>query len=162
MNGLTRNTQKPNFMIEQIISGGQTGVDTIALEEAKLAGIPTGGKASHGWRTELGSRPELKDLYGLKESKGDYKTRTKENVLESDATVLFGNLSSFGTALTIRYCIAYKKPFITNPTSEQLLQFISENDVKKLNVAGNRASKLSKQGIEVIRETLRETFSKLK
>ena len=51
-----------NAMIGKIISGGQTGVDQAALRAAKACGIPTGGWAPKGWRTEDGPAPWLADL----------------------------------------------------------------------------------------------------
>lgn len=36
----------------KIISGGQTGIDQMALEQASKIGIMTGGTACKGWLTE--------------------------------------------------------------------------------------------------------------
>ena len=42
----------------KIISGGQTGVDRAALDFAIERGIPWGGWAPAGWRSEDGAIPE--------------------------------------------------------------------------------------------------------
>jgi hypothetical protein len=123
----------------QIISGGQTGADRGGLEGAKKAGIKTGGTAPYGWRTESGPDLSLKDM-GLKES-GDsnYKSRTIENIKNSDGTVIFADkLQSAGTKMTINIAKENNKPYIINPTAEQLKEFASGKRI--LNIAGNRES----------------------
>lgn len=54
-------------MLTKIISGGQTGADEGGLEGARLLGIPTGGTAPKGYRTENGPNLTLRDTYGLVE-----------------------------------------------------------------------------------------------
>ena len=39
----------------------------------------------------------------------------------------------------------YKKPFIMNPNIDALVDWIRKNDIHILNVAGNRASKLTRR-----------------
>src|SRR5262249_6057013 len=51
----TRAANGEPAMIGKVISGGQTGVDQVALRAAKACGIPTGGWAPKGWRTEDGA-----------------------------------------------------------------------------------------------------------
>ena len=46
-------------MIEKIISGGQTGIDQLALEIAIELGIETGGTAPPNFMTEDGVNLEL-------------------------------------------------------------------------------------------------------
>ena len=94
-----------------------------------------------GYRTEEGVRPEYRHLYGLRESDAeDYSTRTQANVEGSAGTALFGDMSSSGSALTIRLCEAAGKPFILNPSSKELIAWAREQSVDDLNVAGNRES----------------------
>ncbi len=49
-------------MLDRVISGGQTGADQAALRAARAAGIPTGGWAPLGWKTEEGPAPRLAGL----------------------------------------------------------------------------------------------------
>lgn len=49
--------------IQKIISGGQTGIDRIALEVAGELYVPTGGTAGKGFFTESGPDLTLAD-YG--------------------------------------------------------------------------------------------------
>lgn len=126
-------------MIIRIISGGQTGVDRAGLEVAKSLGIETGGTAPLGYRTQTGPDLTLRDEFGLVESPAwQYQPRTLENVKNSDGTVLYGDMTSPGCKLTIRYCIAQGKPYITNPSVNQLVTWFKTHNIQTLNVAGNR------------------------
>lgn len=146
-------------MLENVISGGQKGVDVWGLEVAKECGLKTGGTAPKNFLTEDGCDLSLGVKFGLTESiEEGYPPRTEKNVKDSDGTVLFGNTNSPGTKLTLKYIGQHSKPHIKNPTSEQLIQFILDNKIKILNVAGNRASKLSLKDMISIKTTLRETF----
>ena len=145
--------------VKKVISGGQTGIDLIGLTVAKKLNIQTGGVAPKGYRTEEGFNLSLKE-YGLTESKSsDYDVRTKENIISSDGTVLFGNLNSPGTKLTLKILSQNNKPFITNPTAGELQKWLLENEIKVLNVAGNRASKLSQDQINTYTQILIEALS---
>lgn len=129
-------------MVKKIISGGQTGADQGGLAAARELGIETGGTAPLGWKTEDGPEPALAG-YGLVESKeANYSARTVMNVKDSDGTVIFStSLGSTGTKLTIHWTEQLKRPYILNPTPEQLREWADENNIQTLNVAGNRASK---------------------
>lgn len=128
-------------MINKIISGGQTGADVAGLEAGRILKLETGGTAPNGFRTETGSNPALKELYGLIEHENyNYRSRTIENVKNSDATIWFGNESSPGGKLTINSCKKFGKPYIINPTKEAFIRWINWNNIVVLNVAGNRES----------------------
>lgn len=148
-------------MLKKVISGGQTGADRIGLEVAKTLGIPTGGTAPRGWKTEAGPDPLLKS-FGLQESvSSDYNKRTAENVINSDGTVLFGNMSSPGSVSTLRVLVEEERPYIKNPSIEELVKFIRDNNITTLNVAGNRGSKLSIAQFKDITHVLREALSRV-
>ena len=84
-----------------IRSGGQTGADQGALCAGHLLDIPTGGWAPLGWRTDDGPEPGLA-AFGLVEAgSADYPTRTHLNVRDSDGTLIFGDIDSPGSKLTI-------------------------------------------------------------
>lgn len=130
----------PGWILAKVISGGQTGVDQVALEVAQSLGLQTGGVAPRGWRTDAGPAPWLGTRYGLVEHavSDQYGPRTRENVRLSDATVLFTKGHSPGSFLTMRYCGDLKKPYLVNPTVSELQDFILTRGVKTLNAAGNR------------------------
>ena len=138
-------------MLTKIISGGQTGADQGALHGARLAGIATGGTAPKGWETELGPQPELLKRYNLCQSQNSgYAARTKENVKDSDGTLIFGDVTSRGSALTLHICFQQLKPFVLiawragNAYSippKDAAAWIRTCSICTLNVAGNRESK---------------------
>ena len=139
----------------KIISGGQTGSDLGGLEGAKKAKLETGGMAPHGYRTENGPNLELHTVYGLKESdRSNYNYRTQQNIKNSDGTVIFAkNVASPGTHLTITICRGEKKPYICNPSVNELQGFCNYHNVQVLNVAGNRESVapgIQKKACEII------------
>src|SRR5687768_1765349 len=71
----------------KIISGGQTGADRAALDFAIAHGLGHGGWCPRGRRAEDGPIP---DRYRLRETaEADYAVRTRENVMDSDATLIF-------------------------------------------------------------------------
>lgn len=157
--------------VTKVISGGQTSVDTLGLEVAKELGIETGGTITPGFVREKGvdsyTKSQLKELgleeispelQGGKSGKEFYLPRTEQNVLNSDGTVYFAtDEDSAGKIATERFAKKHGKPFLLNPTAEELRQWIAEKRIQTLNIAGNRGSKL-KNGDEV-RQILREGLS---
>ena len=131
----------------KIISGGQTGVDRGALDAAIAADIPCGGWCPKQRRAEDGRIPGRYPLLEL--SSSDYKQRTLRNVLDSDGTLViyFGELVG-GTRLTVFYCTEQHMPCkllnaaeISAERGAGLVEdFITEQGIKLLNVAGPRAS----------------------
>ena len=99
----------------RIHSGGQTGADLAGLWVAKNMGLPTGGLAPQGYKTQAGDKPSLKDLFGLKAA-GDYRTRTIQNVRDADVTLIFArNWNSPGTVLTKNSCLKLVKQSFSIP-----------------------------------------------
>ena len=162
--------------ITKIISGGQTGVDTIGLQVAKELGIETGGTAPKGFLREEGIdnedirsynlveiTDEEQEAYSKSTKKYDpYTGRTDLNVRNSDGTVYFyTSEDKRGFEATERSAIQHKKPFLPNPTAEELREWIIKNNIKTLNVAGNRGSKLAKDNnvANILREALSSSTS---
>lgn len=147
-----------NMPVILIISGGQTGADWGGLLAAADVGIATGGLAPKSYLTELGANPELVKFGLLESDSDDYEIRTIHNVLTADATVIFADYTnSDGTKLTIDSCIKYQKPYLINPDSIALHDWILEQQVKVLNVAGNResiAQGLGDRTRQVVRDAL--------
>lgn len=142
-------------MVKKVISGGQTGADRFGLEIAKELGIETGGTAPKSYKTENGCDNTLKNFGLVEDTSYDYNPRTEKNIINSDGTVIFGNIKSAGTKLTINLLEKHGKKYIDNPTIEKLKEFITENNIEVLNVAGNRASKLNLAQMNTIKTTLR-------
>ena len=127
--------------VEQIVSGGQTGVDRAALDVAIALGIPHGGWCPRGRLAEDGRIP---DQYALRETTSkEYRVRTEQNVIDSDATlILYHGKLQGGTLLTFRMCKEHGKPFLlvdldtaAASTAEEWLHSLKP---QVLNVAGPR------------------------
>jgi len=135
-------------MLTKIVSGAQTGADQGGLEAAKRFGLETGGWIPKGFLTEDGPRPDLADLYGIVEhSSSSYVPRTHANARDSDGTIRFAhNFYSAGEICTLKAIEQYGKPYydvsVHAPQEhEKVARWILDNDIKILNVAGNRESK---------------------
>jgi len=136
--------RKP-FLIDKIVSGGQTGVDRAALDVAISLELAHGGWCPRGRIAEDGPIP---DCYQLQEHPSPkYSDRTKQNVLDSDGTlVLYRSVLEGGTLKTIGYAHHLNKPSIAVRLShpgrmDRIRQWMTANEVRVLNVAGPRASK---------------------
>jgi len=131
--------------VTKIISGGQTGVDETGLIVARNLGLDIGGTAPKNYKRNniKNARLSTDDLKNnLKEStSSNYNVRTQDNVLDSDGTVIFGDITSPGTNKTIQILKKVGKPFKINPSASVLKNFVSKNNIKTLNVAGNRGTK---------------------
>lgn len=148
--------------LRKVISGGQTGVDQAGLRVAQSFGYETGGHCPANYKTENGPAPSLLKSFGLVPTpSGGYNIRTQLNAENSDGTVLFGETSSPGSILTIHFCEKAGKPYIVNPTSEELLRWLDEKDIEVLNVAGNRLSK-SVGAMNLATAVLTQAFEVLK
>jgi Circularly permutated YpsA SLOG family len=131
----------------KIISGGQTGVDRAALDVAPKHGIESGGWCPTGRLDEFGRIP---DRYPVRElESGGFAERTLQNIKDSDGTVIIypGKLSG-GTEQTVHFCAEQRRPHelidssnvSTEKAAQLIADFVRENKIDDLNVAGPRAS----------------------
>lgn len=142
--------------VQKIVSGGQTGVDTAALEFARANGIPYGGWVPKGRTNEDGLIPA--HLSGLVETKSeDVAERTRLNVFASDATLVFIDGSdSPGTLKTVEFAVDAEKPHLVvdirkgkADCAQQMRTWLSAIPVTVLNIAGPRASEAPEIGPRV-------------
>jgi hypothetical protein len=152
-----------------IISGGQTGADRAALDFAIEHGMAHGGWCPRGRLAEDGpiaAQYELQETLSRK-----YAQRTKWNVRDSDATVLFtiGSHITGGTGLALAVALRLGKPTLqlsrnafpnSGEAAEILRQFLIEHQVQRLNVAGPRASQ-EPEIAEFVGNVLRATFNSI-
>jgi hypothetical protein len=134
--------------LEKIVSGGQTGVDRGALDVALAVGFACGGWVTWDRMAEDGVIPQRYPSVQL--PKGGYRQRTRLNVSDSDGTaILYNGSLKGGTRLTRNLCALLKRAYISINAAETpdsiaaagaVVQFIEENGIKVLNVAGPRAS----------------------
>ena len=131
----------------KIISGGQTGVDRAALDVALKHGIESGGWCPTGRVDEIGRIPDRYPVEQLED--GGFIERTLQNVKDSDGTVIIypGKLSG-GTEQTLHFCVEQRRPHelidpsnvSTQKAAQLIADFVRENKIDILNVAGPRAS----------------------
>ncbi len=130
----------------KLISGGQTGADISIVAVAKALGLQTGGTMPAGWRTEAGPNPGLQAEGFTESNSADYRVRTRKNVEESDATLIFAtDPNSDGTRLTMDHAAITRKPckvinpFVPTAIQEAALWLVATQP-SILNIAGNRES----------------------
>lgn len=93
---------------------------------------------------------EHKDVRTARPVEGNYRQRTRQNVVDSDGTcILYYEALKGGSRLTRNLCALERKPYIllnareaTDPivAAERILTFIEESGIQVLNVAGPRKS----------------------
>ncbi len=135
-------------MVSKIISGGQTGADRAALDIAVKLGITHGGWIPKGRLAEDGVLDEKYQLREMESSK--YNRRTEQNVIDSNGTLIIshGPLTG-GSEYTREMAIYHNRPWlhidlnntIAFQAAKKIRNWIAENEIKVLNVAGSRASK---------------------
>lgn len=140
----------------KIVTGGQTGVDSAALEFARENGIPYGGWVPKGRTNEAGLIPTY--FCGLIETRSEnVAERTKLNVMTSDATLVFvdGSISP-GTQKTVDFAAEAEKPHLVIDTRQgiaesarQVEAWLLTNPIDILNIAGPRASESPQLGAYV-------------
>jgi len=141
-------------MINKIISGGQTGADMGALIVAKEFGVETGGWMPPRFATEQGFHPEYAKLFGCQEhGASGFAPRTYANVRDSDGTIRLSiNFETPGEKCTRKAIRQYHKPWTDvkllagideskmEEEQKRVAQWIKDNKIETLNVAGNRES----------------------
>jgi len=135
----------------KVVSGGQTGIDRGALDAALELKLECGGWCPEGRLAEDGVIPEqypMEELEG-----GDYRDRTRKNVLDSDGTaiIFFGDIEG-GTESTLDDCVQLDRPYkLVDGSQSQpgqaaklIADFVRDTGVFTLNIAGPRASKVER------------------
>ncbi len=136
------------WLIDKIVSGGQTGADRAALDWALQRGVAHGGWCPKG---RLASDGPLPERYLLRETdSAGYRQRTKLNVRDSDATLILNTgVLDGGTLQTVRFAQTLGKPHfvvqLDEPAQESVAQrirvWLTEGQFSVLNVAGPREEK---------------------
>jgi hypothetical protein len=127
----------------RIISGGQNGADTAALDWAMARGIEHGGWCPKGRKSESGP---IDARYCLSETPtASYLQRTEWNVRDSDATLIFtpDDQLDGGSKRTAEFADRHGKPWLhfrLGIHPKFIARFLSRHKVRVLNVAGKRAS----------------------
>ena len=131
-----------------IVSGGQTGADRAALDWACRNSIAHGGWCPKGRLAADGALPLR---YQLRETESTgYRQRTKLNVKDSDATLVF-NIGALdgGTLQTVRFAQTLKKPYRVfqldqgnlEGLAQEIRAWLAPEGFMVINVAGPREEK---------------------
>ena len=157
----------------KIVSGGQTGADRAALDVAIKLNIAHGGWCPKGRKAIDGT---IAKKYQLKEMpSASYVARTKQNVIDSDGTVIFYIVKATGgTKKTINFCKELNKDHLELDLSEAFLtnclcfsrwfENISQkvkSEIFTLNIAGPRQSDLNNI-YRLVFEILENVLAKIK
>ena len=142
-------------MIKQIISGGQTGADIAAIDAAIFFGCPYGGMLPKDRICENGIVSLSYTNFDEAKVNG-YLYRTQQNVKNSDGALLFCAGKPTGvTKRTIDFAKQHNKPYFVIDINQDsagfgintgsiipvIKEFIKNNGIRILNVAGSRESK---------------------
>ena len=146
--------------VEEVVSGGQTGVDRAGLDAALALGLAVGGWCPRGRHAEDGPIPER---YPLTETaSAAYRVRTRLNVRDSDATLIVcrgpltggtkphGRHRPAGSGRPLR--IADLSRRVQAPAAAAWLR---RHGVRRLNIAGPRESQAPGIGAEARRFLMR-------
>lgn len=135
------------LLLMRIVSGGQTGVDRAALDAAMAAGLEVGGWCPRGRRALDGPIPPQYPLIETRSSR--YRTRTRWNVRDADATlILYRGALAGGTALTLAFCKELGRPYFVHELADgerddlaPVKAWIQRLRPSVLNVAGPRETR---------------------
>lgn len=155
--------------IARICSGGQSGSDRAALDEARANGVTICGWCpKYGWAEDYPEAPGLLiDYPELREtSSSEVEQRTEWNVRDSDATIIIapcGTHTSRGTLFTERMAQEYERPYLIVSEPDKITKIQEWLELLPsgitLNVAGPRKSECE-TAYEVTRLIMRTLLSK--
>ena len=151
----------PTSFPVRIVSGGQTGVDQAALSVAIQLDMEHGGWCPRGRLCETGVIPDYFELIEMPTE--SYAARTRQNVIDSDATLILhsGQLTG-GTLLTKEITQKLERPLwqidLAQAVKADLVRrWLQDSRIHTLNVAGPRESSspgLYQQASKVLNDIL--------
>jgi Circularly permutated YpsA SLOG family len=137
-----------------VLTGGQTGVDTIAAEAALRAGLAVHLVFPLGLRQEDGSltptrRRRLAGASVHELGSASFRSRTWACVELADAVLLLDPVGGAGCRETARAARAIGRPLLEpaagEPTATHVARWLAETAARVLMVAGCRASVLARE-----------------
>jgi hypothetical protein len=141
---LNRGAIENPIMLHKIVSGGQTGAERAAWRAAREFGVATGGWMPRGFLADDGARSEFAGRFGATEMPTDGEfAGTERNVRDSDGKLWLGDTTTEVAQATVGACQRLGKPCLPvypSATFEpaHVANWIAENRIRTLNVAGNR------------------------
>jgi hypothetical protein len=130
-------------MLQMIVSNGNNGAAYAGLVAAHDLGIRTGGIAPKGYTVTLYDKQQvpnrlLESKFGLAEN-DNYcvEELVRRNIFAACGTVWFGNQETEEKKITYETAFVNDKPIVINPSAQKLAEFVVNNNIKVLNIAGN-------------------------
>lgn len=150
----------PNF---SVISGGQTGVDSLGLQAGTVLGLPCFSVMPLGCRKEIKTESEYEPykIIGrvIELGSESYRYRTYANVYFCDVTLIWDFCDSDGTKACVLACEKLNKKYLLVKDTRQAIEFLLKNRPKVINIAGNTGNKLS---LDTQRQVFNEILKILK
>jgi len=152
----------------QIVAGGQSGAERAALDWAIANCVPHRGWCPKGRKADDGTLPARYEL--TETPRPTYAQRAEWNARDSDATVIFtiGNILNSDFRQSVVFALKHGKPVLhvsrtggLSPAHETFADFVKQHSVKRLNIAGSKASTEPEVGA-FVRETLERTWPPLR
>jgi len=125
--------------LQSIMSAGQKGAESAALEAATTLGLLAWGTVPKGWHK---GATEVYATNMVAHNGNAYPPCIECNVKAADGTLIVGKTDGPPGSLSLRACNIHQKPWIANPTGHQLVEWAAENNVKTLHVSGSKTSDL--------------------
>jgi putative molybdenum carrier protein/ATP phosphoribosyltransferase len=136
-----------------VLTGGQTGVETLALAHATALGYPSFAIMPQGRRTERGEHDadpaRTGDAVVVELGSPRFRYRTWATAYLADATLLWDYTRSEGSVETVAACAALNRPCLNvaalDPATavRDATGWIAANGARVLYFAGNRASRMA-------------------
>lgn len=138
-----------------VISGGQTGVDQLALGAATRLGLacfavmPEGRRIETSPADDSGSDHDLAGAFVTELASPRFRYRTWANAYLGDGTLIWDFHQAEGSAATRQACRTLGRPFLdvadveTADLPAVVCTWAARHDIRVVNVAGNRRSLMS-------------------
>lgn len=131
-----------------VITGGQTGVDSLGLQAAGALGLPCYAIMPKGQRKESEEKEFSKIIARTIELQSEsYRFRTYANVYFADVTLIWDFCNSEGTKAAMDASIMLDKPYIlvNDCGIDDAFNKLKVLNPKIINIAGNRGSNLKEE-----------------
>lgn len=153
-----------------VISGGQSGIDSVGLKAAGFLGLPAfaimpiGGRRE-GEQIEAYAQREHINFRKIELETSSYRFRTYANAYYGDVTLIFDFVDgSDGTKCTVKACEYFSRPYLLitdiNNAENTIAEFLLRNSPSVINIAGNSLSKINKDIENSVGELLIKSLRK--
>ena len=143
--------------VKTVTSTIDTEFDQLVLESVRELGLETKGYTK---KTDIPNQVEadyqkiIREMYGVQESSSEKAIYSSIlNLESSDGTVVIGNANSKTVKILEDVAKRRNIPIIINPSAFTLRKFLSENNIRNLNISNNVAT-ISEKNKEIYKQIL--------